>query len=204
MKKKACFLSFLLGLIVLLSAGPVQADPYAYMSPTSIVATQGTTFSIDIWASNDILEGELLSFAFEVFPDTSFFSWTGYDLAPEFDDDNYMFGDPDPIFGPNYVAGSTFVGVTGSDINLATLYFSADAVDSGHLLIAGLVDPWFDGLGFYNPAVGGDPFAANTFFDVFFEIDVEVKPVPEPTTMLLFGTGLLGLAGIRRRKSKRS
>jgi hypothetical protein len=31
----------------------------------------------------------------------------------------------------------------------------------------------------------------------------DVSPVPEPTTMLLFGTGLLGLAGISIRRTKK-
>jgi len=46
-------------------------------------------------------------------------------------------------------------------------------------------------LGFYNFSQGGVTYSSFT-----------VDPVPEPTTMLLLGTGLLGLAGARRKMKK--
>ncbi len=34
-------------------------------------------------------------------------------------------------------------------------------------------------------------------------VEIQIDPVPEPTTMLLLGSGLIGLAGLRRRKFKK-
>jgi len=38
---------------------------------------------------------------------------------------------------------------------------------------------------------------------ISWALNGETSPIPEPTTMLLFGTGLVGVAGAARRKKKK-
>ena len=116
----------------------------------------------------------------------------------------------------DWFAASNFVGVTEQikgfsddttnrgdriDFSIDITASLLSAFDSGYL---------YYGVSFSNPNTtfvdSRDPLGYGSLLTVGnYQISTEyIAPVPEPTTMLLFGTGIIGLAGSRVRRRKKS
>jgi hypothetical protein len=169
-----------------------MAIPLASLNLTNLPAGIGDTFQVEVSANGDGFGLDLLSFGFDVtFDQGGVFDFSGYTLGTGFDDDS---------FGSGNVAGSAFPGIANNEVLLATLSFTVIASGTDSLHVIGLYDGMFSGL-YYELDDGG-----LIGYDINDSLNITVggasTPVPEPSIMLLFGTGIAGLAAVRRRQRR--
>ncbi|MBW2659458.1 MAG: PEP-CTERM sorting domain-containing protein [Deltaproteobacteria bacterium] len=127
---------------------------------------------------------------------------------------HYLTGQLDPLAVADN--NGNIVGTNESG-QVTSAYWGAGeyAADAGALFIIADIDmiaTTSNGSGGYNGAVYGSAlgdlndnaiYALNTFSFLKDGEAIPPNPVPEPATMLLFGTGLVGLVGSRLRRKKK-
>jgi hypothetical protein len=168
----------------------------------SVVSAQAVAISFNI-LDPDIEIGESFDVEVSVFDDSMALgdlTGFGFNVDPLGSLTLFSFNPP-PGIGPDYAdvssGGNNVSGVyigpgnANMDVLLATLSFTAGLVPGTDTLeIEGIFDGLFFGL-FYE--FGDESIVASTPITI---------NVPEPTTVLLFGAALIGLAGLRRKLSK--
>lgn len=97
--------------------------------------------------------------------------------------------------------------LTGTPLSPGLYFLAISAFDRDPVSVGGLIFPSFPFNPVYGPTGpgGGSPITgwSGAGGTGTYTIDVQLEPVPEPATLLLFGTALAGIGGIARRRQRR-
>jgi hypothetical protein len=186
---------------------------------TSHAATIGLTLTSDKDPLT-VTSGEMITFTVGMTPSSAI---TGYTLDIRYDETELSFNTSEqlvPFFGgfvPPYLldpatvassdAGSS--GLATSDSGRASVLQTSDSEPVGNLfsLTFTVLDPIADGMDDLmvgildgaaddiNPPLSGSPFTIDPGV-----VTAQIGAVPVPAAIWLFGSGLLGLVGVARRK----
>lgn len=200
MKKSLSFFIVMFVLLWGLSLSPAYALRIADLQVLDDSIIIGETFKVAIYAdghenSDQPLDDPIQSFGFEVDPldSLSVAIWDPLSivLGTGFFNVSGNQNDVGGLYMPNFAPEETIL--------LATLSFTATALGEDVLNIEGLADSSFQGIR-YSIDNGSGGFIRD---DLVGSVKLNVSPVPEPSTIMLLCSGIIGLAGLRRNIFKR-
>jgi hypothetical protein len=104
-------------------------------------------------------------------------------------------------YSPGVLSYTAEPGEAFSSILMATC--SADAIQNQTSECQAIADPVFTfDQATFNAEMGASTFPLDEYYDFEYSPNLAPAPTPEPSTLILLGTGLLGLANVARRKRR--